>query len=238
MGGTRKAVAAETVPNELQTVVEQIDRYASEKNLEGVLQFYDPQFNHQDGLTRTTLGQVLQSLWQDYSQISYATKIASWQQEGDVWTAETVTTIRGQKTMAGRLMRMESEVRSRQRLQNQKLLGQEILSEKTILTSGERPPTVNFQVPEQVRIGQQFNLDAVVVEPLGNDVLLGVMLEERIQPENYLKSQAIDLELLSAGGLFKIGVAPAMAEPRWISAVLVRGEGMTMITQRLRVVTP
>jgi hypothetical protein len=95
---------------------------------------------------------------------------------------------------------------------------------------------VNFQLPEQVLIGQRFSLDAIVQEPLGNDVLLGAVLEEPINIQSYLESESIDLELLSAGGLFKLGTAPVIPEPRWISAVLIRGDGITMITQRLRVV--
>lgn len=228
--------AAETVPNELKQVIEQIDTNASQQNLEGVLSFYDRQFKSDDGLTRSSLAEVLAGFWQDYSQIRYSTEIESWKQEGNAWIAETVTKIQGQKMMMGRSMDMRSEIRSRQRLQNQKLVQQEILSERTILTSGNNPPTVDFLLPEQVLIGQRFSVDAIVQEPLGNDVLLGAVLEEPINVENYLESESIDLELLSAGGLFKLGTAPVIPEPRWISAVLIRGDGITMITQRLRVV--
>jgi len=229
--------AAETVPNELEQVIEQIDSNASQQNLEGVLDFYDAEFESEDGLTRSTLAEVLTGFWQEYSQLRYSTEIQSWEQDGNGWIAETVTTIQGQKMMMGRSMQMRSQIRSRQRLENQKLVSQEILSERTILTSGDNPPTVDFQLPEQVLIGQQFTLDAIVQEPLGNDVLLGAVLEEPVNVENYLESESIDLELLSAGGLFKLGTAPAIAEPRWISAVLIRGDGITMITQRLRVVS-
>ncbi|MDJ1171425.1 nuclear transport factor 2 family protein [Roseofilum sp. BLCC_M154] len=228
--------AAETVPNELKQVIEQIDSNASQQNLEGVLAFYDRQFKSDDGLTRSSLAEVLAGFWQDYSQIRYSTEIESWKQEGNAWIAETVTKIQGQKMMMGRSMDMRSEIRSRQRLENQKLVQQEILSERTILTSGNNPPTVDFLLPEQVLIGQRFSVDAIVQEPLGNDVLLGAVLEEPINVDNYLESESIDLELLSAGGLFKLGTAPVIPEPRWISAVLIRGDGITMITQRLRVV--
>jgi len=229
--------AAETVPNELKQVIEQIDTNASQQNLEGVLSFYDRQFKSEDGLTRSSLAEVLAGFWQEYSQIRYSTEVESWQQEGNAWIAETVTTIQGQKMMMGRSMQMRSQIRSRQRLENQKLVSQEILSERTILTAGDNPPTVDFQLPEQVLIGQRFTLDAIVQEPLGNDVLLGAVLEEPVHVNHYLESESIDLELLSAGGLFKLGTAPVIPEPRWISAVLIRGDGITMITQRLRVVS-
>ncbi len=235
-GGNLGVRAAETVPNELKQVIEQIDSNASQQNLQGVLSFYDRQFESEDGLTHSSLAEVLSGFWQEYSQIRYSTNIESWEQEGNAWIAETVTTIQGKKMMMGRSMDMQSEIRSRQRLENQKLVSQEILSERTILTAGENPPTVDFQLPEQVLIGQRFTLDAIVQEPLGNNVLLGAVLEEPVSADNYLESESIDLELLSAGGLFKLGTAPVIPEPRWISAVLVRGDGITMITQRLRVV--
>ncbi|MBP0015661.1 MAG: nuclear transport factor 2 family protein [Roseofilum sp. SID2] len=235
-GGNLGVRAAETVPNELKQVIEQIDSNASQQNLQGVLSFYDRQFESEDGLTHSSLAEVLSGFWQEYSQIRYSTNIESWEQEGNAWIAETVTTIQGKKMMMGRSMDMQSEIRSRQRLENQKLVSQEILSERTILTAGDNPPTVDFQLPEQVLIGQRFTLDAIVQEPLGNNVLLGAVLEEPVSADNYLESESIDLELLSAGGLFKLGTAPVIPEPRWISAVLVRGDGITMITQRLRVV--
>ncbi|MDJ1185326.1 hypothetical protein [Roseofilum casamattae] len=235
-GGTLAARAVETVPEELAEAIAQIDANASQKNLDGVLQYYDEDFSHQDGLTRATMADILSDLWKDYSQISYTTKVDSWTQEGDRWIAQTTTTIRGQKQTLGRVMAMEAVVKSRQQWQNQKLVAQEILSEKTTLTSGENPPTVKFQLPEQVRTGERFSLDAIAIEPLGNDILLGAVLEEPINAKSYMESGAIDLEVLSAGGLFKLGVAPAVAEPRWISAVLIRGDGITMVTQRMQVV--
>jgi hypothetical protein len=61
-------------------------------------------------------------------------------------------------------------------------------------------------------------------------------LEEPIKPELYTKPSKFDLQLLPAGGIFKVGKAPAKPENRWISAILIRGDGMTMVTQRLQVV--
>ena len=46
----------------------------------------------------------------------------------------------------------------------------------------------------------------------------------------------MQLELLQSGGLFKR--VPAAEEPqnRWLSAILVRSEGITMITHRVRII--
>jgi hypothetical protein len=133
-------------------------------------------------------------------------------------------------------MKLESTLRSRQRFEGQKIVQQDILAERTQLTSGANPPDVEVTLPEQVRIGQQFNFDVIVKEPLGDGFLLGTALEEQIKPELYTKPVDFELELLPAGGIFKVGKAPLRAENRWISAVLIRGDGMTLITQRLQVV--
>jgi hypothetical protein len=92
------------------------------------------------------------------------------------------------------------------------------------------------KLPEQVRVGQEFNFDVIVNEPLGDNLLLGTALEEAIKPDLYSKPTEFDLELLPAGGIFKVGKAPLRPEDRLISAVLIRGDGMIMVTQRLQVV--
>jgi hypothetical protein len=76
------------------------------------------------------------------------------------------------------------------------------------MTTGAKPPTVNMKLPEQVRVGQSYNLDAVVQEPLGDDLMLGAAVEEPVKAERFVKPAPVDLELLSSGGIFKVGRAP------------------------------
>jgi len=91
-----------------------------------------------------------------------------------------------------------------------------------------------MNLPQQVRVGQQYSFDAIVQEPLGDDYLVGAAIEEPIQADKYFNPTPVELELLPAGGLFKVGRAPNIPANRWISAVLVRG--ITIVTQRLPVV--
>ncbi|EGJ34397.1 hypothetical protein LYNGBM3L_17200, partial [Moorena producens 3L] len=132
--------------------------------------------------------------------------------------------------------KFESTLRSRQRFENQKIVYSTILAERSQITSGANPPKVTVKLPEQVRIGQRFNFDAIVQEPLGDDLLLGVAIEESVRSQRYTNPTEVDLESLAAGGIFKIGRAPLLPEDRWISAILIRGDGMIMITRRLHVV--
>lgn len=61
-------------------------------------------------------------------------------------------------------------------------------------------------------------------------------MEEPVQADKYLNPTPVDLELLSSGGLFKVGRAPSTPGSQWLSAVIMRGDGMTMVTQRVQVV--
>jgi len=94
------------------------------------------------------------------------------------------------------------------------------------------PNAVDVKLPQQVSTGQQYNFDAFQ-EPLGDDYLLGAAIEEPIQAGKNFKPP-VELELLSAGGLLSSVV------PLWqMTAGFLpcnRGDGMTLVTQRLQVV--
>lgn len=230
------AATPETAPAELKQALAQIDAAANRKNVQGVLQFYSPNFTHSDGLNRQTLEQSLTQLWRQYSSLSYKTELKSWEPLRNGFQAETITRITGTQTQNGQQVKLDATLRSRQQFQNQRIVRQEVLSEKNLITSGDQPPVVSISLPEQVRTGQEFNFDAIVQEPLGNDLLLGTVVQEAVTSNGYLRPATADLDVLSSGGLFKIGKAPNKAGAQWVSAVLVRHGGMTMITQRLNVV--
>lgn len=222
-------------PADLKALLSQVDKAASNKDMPAVMQFYSSNFRQADGLTRQTLEQALKQLWNDFSTLNYQTEVQSWKREGNGYLVETVTTITGDQKNSDRTWNLTSTLRARQRIENQQLVQQEVLSEKSQLTSGKNPPKVLIESPEQVKPGQEFSFDAIVQEPLGDDILLGAAIEEPVQASGLLKPTTVELEVLPAGGLFKVGKAPQKAESRWLSAVLVRFDGMTMVTQRLRV---
>jgi len=231
-----QAESPETAPPQLKTILTQIDSAANRRDVKGVMQFYAGNFKNSDGLTPRSMEQALRQLWQRYPQLTYRTELRDWKREGNALVAETVTVISGTQGSDGKNTKLESTLRSRQRFEGNKIVQQNILSERTQLSSGANPPNVQVNLPEQVGVGQPFNFDVIVKEPLGDSLLLGSALEEPIKPDLYTKPTKFDLQLLPAGGIFKLGKAPTKPEDRWISAVLIRGDGMTMITQRLQVV--
>lgn len=233
---TQLAQASSNAPPELQNLITRLDTAASQRDLGAVLKFYSPDFKTSDGLNRQTLEQALKKFWQDFSSLTYRTTINNWQATSDGFIAETTTTISGAQTGKDRQFALKATLKSKQRFVGNTIVSQEILQEGSQLTSGSTPPTIDLSMPTQVRVGQEYNLDAIVREPLGDSLLVGTATETAITPESYLKSPPPDLELLSAGGIYKIGKAPNQPGDRWVSIALIWDSGMTLITQRLKVV--
>ena len=231
------AADVQSPPAQLEQLLAQIDAAASQRDLDTLMGFYNPDFSHSDGLNRQSLEQVLTSFWQDYSSLHYQTKLLSWKSEGpESYAIETVTTIKGSRVVGERPMNLEATLKSQQQFVRGQMTRQEILAERSQLTSGPNPPQVTINLPAQVPVGQPFNFDVIVDQPLGEGVLLGAVIEEPITAQAYRQRPAVQLETLPAGGLFKVGRAPNQPTSEWLSAVLVQDGGIIAISQRLNIV--
>jgi hypothetical protein len=229
------AASQSPAPPELTNILSQIDAAASKADLAAVMRFYSPSFTSTDGLTYDTLKKTLEALWKRYPNLTYKTELKSWEPQGNGFSTVTTTTISGKYPDNRRDLSLSATITSRQRFEGNQIVEQQVLNERSQLTSGQKPPSVNVNLPEQVAPGQEFDFDAVVAEPLGERLLLGAVLDEPINPDNYLNPAPIELDLLTSGGLFKVGRAPTTPGDRWVSAVIVRDDGITAVTQRLRV---
>lgn len=230
-GGT-----AGSAPAAVMAGLSTLDRAASAEDLDGVLGVYSRNFLHSDGLTRNDLRKSLETFWERFANLRYDTELLSWQAVGDQIMTETQTTIQGTETVSNRTLTLESELRLRQYWQGGEIVREEVLGEQSQLQTGEAPPTLVVNLPEQVQVNQAFNFDVIVMEPLGDDLLLGGFLDQPIRKETYLDPSQIELAPIVSGGIFKIGRAPSVTDTRWVSAVIVRKGGMTFVTQRLQVV--
>jgi hypothetical protein len=235
LGNAVRAQTPETAPPELRETIAQIEAAANKRDLPGVMQFYSSDFSNSDGLSYPSLSEALKGMWANYTNLSYKSELKSWETVGDELMAETVTTIEGIEQTKARKMRLTSTIRSRQYFKDRKIVRQEILAESTQMNSGANPPKVEVSLPEKVNIGEEFDFDVVVREPLGDDELLGAAIEEQVSNASYLNPSNFKLDLLPAGGIFKTVKAPLAPENRWLSAIIVRGDGITLVTQRVRV---
>ncbi len=227
-----------SAPAELVQTLDAIDEAASSQDLDGVMDYIDPAFTHEDGLDADDLEAALEALWERFDTLSYSTELLGWHGDGSAWIAETRTTVIGMAPIGSRMGRLRSVIESRQEFSDSQLISQSILREESELTLGDNSPNLDINLPEKVGVGQSFSFDAIVLEPLGDRILLGSAYDEAVNVEGYTTPIVIDLDLLSAGGLFKIGRASAELGDRWVSAIIVREDGITAVTRRLQVVPP
>ncbi len=230
-----QAASPETAPAELTAAIAQIEAAASAGDVAMAMQGYSPAFTNEDGFTYESLEAALQTLWSRYDSLTYRVELQSWEPTASGFIAETLTYIDGTQIVDGQPTALESVIRSEQTYEGGKIVSQATLSERNQVSSGDEPPTVSVILPEQVELGESYDFDVIVVEPLGDRYLLGAAVEEGTTATDFFTGRPIELELLAAGGLFKIGEAPATPDSRWVSALLVRENGLTVVTRRLRV---
>lgn len=228
----------DTAPANLVNLMSAIDTAANNHQLEQLLSFYGADFQHTDGLTKTELKTLLQSLWEEYPRLTYDTELLSWEQDGDRLIAETKTTIYGVQNQTGLWSHLRSEIRAKQYFEGGKVIKQEILAESSELTTGDNPPAVRVLIPETVAPKENFGFDVIVNDPLNDDILLGGAIEEPIKTSTYTQPDSFDLDILPAGGVFKRVEAPETPGDMWYSAMIVRNDGITLVSHRVRVQEP
>jgi len=231
-----QAEPANTAPNNLTQFLNSLATAANNEDTAAVRAAYSLNFTTESGLNGETLAQKLETLWEQYDQLDYQVDLQSWEQQGDTLVAETLTRIRGLRNAQGQDVVLEATLRSRQEIRANQIVSQQMLSEQSKVYIGDNAPRVKVSAPNQVEVGQDFNFDVIVQEPIGNDILMGAALEEEVTAQGYLSPQNLDLEILPAGGIYRLGKAPTAPGKRWLSAIVVRDNGMTLVSQRLNIV--
>jgi hypothetical protein len=223
-------------PTALKTLLTKIDAAANGRKLPELSRYYSPSFTTSDGLTKTEWQQSLGQFWQSYSSLSYTTTLESWQGKGNSYTANTITKVAGTQKIDGKTLNLLATIQSRQKIVGGQIVQQQILQERTQVSSGTKPPTIELNLPEKIQPNAEYSLDAIVTEPLGEDILMGTTIEQPVSALGYAQPSKYKLELLTAGGLFKIARAPGKSGDYWFSTIFIRPAGMTTLTQRVHVV--
>lgn len=242
-----------------------LDSALNTKNIGAISNLLTSDYTHGDGYTRETLPQALQRLWKQYPNLTYKTEIIRSDMNAGTETLETLTTVSGRRSNpSGQIWQISGTIRSQQIVQASRIRSQSILSEQTRITIGEKPPTVMVNLPDTVTVGQAYKYEAVVQEPINDDLFMGTVFDNLVSPalltQNQLQiqfpsiaellsgrtrktptpanaAQIVRLSRLPSGGFFKIGTASKVPETRWISAVLARHDGgITIATHRLRTI--
>jgi hypothetical protein len=229
-------LVAQAAPAEVQRVLAGLEAATGDRNLDAVMAFYSESFASDTGFDYAQLRATLETLWQRYPDIDYEVELLSWQAAGPGrYTVETRTRVTGQQTLTDRTLSLTADITSRQRIEAGQIAYQETLSETSRLVSGENPPTLQVELPATLAPGQSYSFDTIVLEPLGDRTLMGVAVEEGVTSIDFFEPRPVVFDLLSAGGLYKVGTAPAEPDSRWVSTVVIREDGMVVETRRVRV---
>ncbi|BAQ64908.1 hypothetical protein [Geminocystis sp. NIES-3709] len=223
------------VPKELLEIVTKIDLAANNRDVKLIEQNISPNFTNQDGLDYKTFLSSLEKNWTKYDDLKYTTSIESWNRNEDQLVAVTVTNIQGSYNINEKKFVLNSQIKAEQYFANNQLIKQKVLAEKSEVTSGENPPNVTINLPDKARPGQEFDFDVILQDPIDSDLILGAALEDKINPELYINPSSLELDSLSAGGIFKRVKLPITSEDHWYSVILIRADGLRMITQRVNV---
>jgi len=222
-------------PKELLELVNKIDLAANNKDLKSTKENISPSFTNSDGLNYEKFISSLEKFWSKYDNLKYTTKIESWTENNNELVATTVTNIEGSYIINNQKFILNSEIKAEQYFVNNQLIKYNILEEKNEITSGEKPPVVTFNLPKKEKPGQEFDFDVILQDPVGSDLILGAALEEKIDSSLYLKPSSLELDTLFAGGIFKRVKLPLTPEDHWYSVILIRADGLRMITQRVNI---
>ncbi|MEM9220129.1 MAG: nuclear transport factor 2 family protein [Cyanobacteria bacterium P01_F01_bin.150] len=230
------AVEVNPVPEALTMMLQQIDQAASNENLDGVMRFYSRNLQHSDGISTRELKAMLTEFWSTYENLNYSTEVTDWQTTDTGFVTTTVTTVTGQTDYGSRPLSFEAMVESRQVILDLQIVEQEVLEESSQISLGQSPPTVEVNLPGTVRPGETFYFDAIVIEPIGRSLLMGTAFSDPVSLDTYRTVPSLDVGILEAGGLFKEGSAPSKPGQEWVSGLVFREDGVTGVTQRLRII--
>ena len=196
------AFAAQTSsPIAPTSVITDLDAALNRKDATAVTNLLSPNFTHGDGYTRQSLTQSLQSLWQQYPNLTYRTEIVKTEVKTNANEVETLTTIEGKRNLKGQIWKIQGTIRALQVIEASQVRSQTILAEQTQVRIGEKPPTVTVSLPTTVIVGKDYSYDVVVQEPVNDDLFMGTILNEPVSAALISNPTRLQLEFPSLAEL-------------------------------------
>jgi hypothetical protein len=241
LGALLAPVAQAASREEFQDLAQRIDQQASEKNVQGVLEFYRKDFKSADGLNRQATATALESLWKNLEKPQYKTEVLSVTGEGNRAVVRAKTALAGILNQGDNSFTLTGETETSTRFERSdsksswQLVKQEVLAERSMLTSGKEPPQVSLKVPNQVAPGRTYMVEAVLDKSLRDSPALGGINQTPLTASVIPKIGSVNLNLLSSGGIFASNKAPKSAQDQAVSLGFVNTTGTTFITQRVKV---
>jgi hypothetical protein len=123
------------------------------------------------------------------------------------------------------------------RTDGQRINGQNLLREQTILRSGDSDLPVSVLIPDAVLTGQRYDVDVIFDDPLQGALVAGGLQALTPQQVAAMESPTVELSVLGGGGLFKSVQAPYAPGTQTWAVLLVHPRGVISATKRVRVVS-
>ncbi len=132
--------------------------------------------------------------------------------------------------------RFEARQRLALRSSGERFNGQEVISESSVLRSGDNDLKVSVLIPDAVLTGQRYDLDVIFDDPLDGSVAAGAIKAVGARELAALQPPGLQLEALAGGGLFKTVQAPYQPGLQTWGVLLVHPQGIVSATKQVRVV--
>ena len=145
--------------------------------------------------------------------------------------------VRGDAESDGLRYQLEATERIAIRLDDGRMVDQELVAHESLLRSGERPLAVTLGIPDVVLTGSRYDVDLIVEEPLGQALVAAGLIDlTEQQVEDQLRPN-LPLAPMGGGGLFKSVQAPQAPGSQTWALMLVHPDGVVTATKRVRVVS-
>ena len=180
------------------------------------------------------LNQRYQRFRQDFPEISWQVEPAAPLADG----RETVLVrVSGQAESEGLRYRLEAMERIAIRLDDGRMVDQELVAHESLLRSGERPLAVTLAIPDAVLTGSRYDVDLIVEEPLDQALVAAGLIDLTEQQVVDQLRPNVPLAPMGGGGLFKSVQAPQAPGSQTWALMLVHPNGVVTATKRVRVVS-
>lgn len=186
------------------------------------------------GLEPLQLKQRRQRLRQAFPDLSWQVKAGPPQSDGQPSVLIATT---GTRVQDGASYRLDAQQILSLESDGRQISGQAILSETSLLRSGEKAVPVVLQAPDAVLTGQRYDVDLIVDEPLDGALLAGGIAAVSAEQVAAMQSPSLELGALGGGGLFKTVRAPLTPGLQTWALLLVHPRGVVTATKRVRVVS-
>ena len=140
--------------------------------------------------------------------------------------------VNGKKIVDGEIYFLQSNFKYLFTMQNNKINNGIIKNLLTTIRNDKNEIDIFFSIPEKVLTGTKYDIDIILNEPLGDEIIAGGIISH--ENESYLK-QEINIEALVSGGIFKTTRATSRPTTQIWSGIIIHPKGTISFTKSVEI---